>query len=994
MSTKTVFSLDLGTASIGWAVVSLDEEQGGEVIGLGVRSFEEPVEPKERKPKNVKRRNARMARRTTFRRKDRKKHLLSLLQSKRMAPSVNLESWLSLNPYDLRRAGTSSQLSLEELGRALYHICQRRGFLSNRKTKGLSETGIPEVDNLIELDESSDLQKSLSSGKKDEDSLMLASIAQLQSQLIEKGITLGSYLAELNDNKERIRSRHTQRSMYSEEFKRIWNTQSEYYPDILRDDFKLEIERAIFFQRPLRPVLRGKCQLEPNKPCTLRLHTAFQELRIWQTLANIRLTSTSDYKERGLSQEEKLIIAQALETTEKLSWAKFRKLLKVPGKDRYRINLEEGGMLALEGNKTSVALNRSTDGLWNTLDQTTKDTAQDILTSRMTDRVKLHKLISDANVNPETAYKLLIANLPDGTASMSLKAIKKILPHLKEGHDFYNARLAAGYVAIHEAENENLDILPWESLNDLRNPGVKKCVFESRKLVNALIRKYGKPDEIKIELARELGQNKLDRQNIQRAQRENELLNQQAATLAQENGIASPSRTDKLKYRLWLECNQTCPFTGKPISISELWTEKWHIEHIIPFSISLDDSFANKTLCESHFNVHVKKNQLPSQLFGADEQSRNAMLQRVGEFRGGRHKKKLFQVLREDLGDDFKARQLNDTRYASKYVRDYLKKLGIPVTSSTGKHTSDLRYQWGLHTVLSPDGDKNRMDHRHHAIDALVTGLTTPALVKRITELYKNGGSLQHGNLKAPLPWPDLRNQVIAAVDKMVVTHEPRHRVRGALHEETGYGHSKLNGKLTTRKPLVGLTEGEVQRIVDDSLREKVQAHIKNTDGKLEERLATFRVTDKEGVIHPVHRVQIYARGSSEDRYLKTDRGYFPSGANQWLIITKKLESEERNAHIVPLWRAAKLVHERTPMESLIPDGEEIIFVLNKNDMIELSEPKPGYFRVVKFSEENPVYLVCRPHFRADESEDVRIRTRASLQQIVTTLKVGMIDVK
>jgi len=996
VDSSLIFSLDLGTASIGWSAYRSSDIEQGEILGLGVRSFEEPVEAKSREPKNAKRRTARGARRVTGRRKERKRLLLSILQQNQLAPDSNaIEEWTVFNPYELRAKALDEKLSIPELGRALYHLGQRRGFLSNRKTRGLESTGIEEVDQLIELDEQADLEHGRNSKGSDEDSQMLVSIAALQNQIEAGGFrTVGEYFATKLSEKERIRARHTLRAMFSHEFELIWEFQKQFYPEKLTDALKLQIERSIFFQNPLKPVLRGKCSLEENKPVTMRAHSLFQEARIWQELANITIQTTNDWQKRGLTIEERGVIFDRLNSSRKLTWTEFRKILQLPKKDKAIINLEENAQKKhLDGNITNASLIQATDQAWSKLDQETRDVAMDTLVSRLNDKEKLVRLVNKLNIRAPIAYKLVIASLPDGTASLSLKAIKKLIPHLRDGLNYYDAKISAGYTPEHEREHPTNDILEWEKLENVRNPGVLKCTYETRKLINALIRKYGKPDEIKIELARELGQGRQEKLDILAANKKNEKLNDEARRIAAENGVSKPSRTDAIKYRLWVECNQQCPFTGKPIPLSALWTEKWNIEHIIPFSISLDDSFANKTLCDAEFNQNIKRNRLPTETFAGNPDEWNQVLLRINNFKSGLHKKNLFQLNREDIPDDFKSRQLNDTRYASVLVRDFLKKLGIPVSSCTGKHTSDLRRHWGLHTILDEEGKKNRDDHRHHAIDALVVGLTTPAYVKRIADLYKSGGSLQLSSQRVPLPWLNIREDVKNAVDKIIVTHEPRHKVRGALHEETGYGRSKVNQKFTTRKAIETLTPGEVERIVDPALRKKIEEHVFSSEGKWEDKMANFRIIDKNGVIHHANRVKIYARGESEDRYLKTNRGYFPSGANQWLIITNNRTTNARNAHIIPLYKATLAIKNNLPMKDLIPSEEDFVFLLQKNDMVELAGDKPGIYRVVKFSIIPNIYITFRPHNRADDAADVRVVSLPKLNNIVKLLRVGMIDV-
>ena len=1000
-----ILGLDLGTASVGWSLVE-DDQDVQRLLGMGVRSFQEPIVPKTKESKNASRRAARLLRRNTERRAMRKRELKRILETHQMCPAENIDAWISLDPYILRQRALSEKLTITEIGRALYHLGQRRGFLSNRKSKGFELTDFPEVNELIRLDEEADLNQAKSNTKKsDENSMMLSEIATLRDQIESSGCrTLGEFFQKKLTSGERIRSKHTLREMFKHEFEAIWEKQKSFYPNKLNDALKAQLYKIIFFQRPLKDQshLRSQCTLEPGKPVTLRSHHIFQEFRILCELRNIRLISVHSGKEIPLSDEEVDKCLAKLSETAKLTFTQMRALLGLPKKDKLMINLEVSNPKGfLEGNKTNVALNATTNGQWSDWDEVRKSQVIETIITQGTDLTKLNQLISSVGIHPEQAYKILTTPLVDGTASYSLKAIKKMIPHLKSGCDKHRAQVEAGYEGM-QWPDHTTDKLNWHDIPEARNPGVNKCLHETRKVVNAIVKKYGKPDLVRIEMGRDLALPKDVRYEIENANKKNQAANEEAVQFATENGVKKPKRADVIKYKLWKECDGICPYTGKSIPLSELWGSNWDIEHIIPFSISFDDSFSNKTLCDADFNRNVKRNRIPSEIYSQDNPRWAEMLSRVDSLQTGRHKKKLFAISKSDLPEDFVSRQLNDTRYASRLVRDYVAHLGVSVESSTGKHTSILRKHWGLHNILDVDGQKNREDHRHHAIDALVVALTSRAYVKRVCDLYKNGGSLEHSPHKVPLPWESLRADTLSAVNKIVVTHEPSMRVRGALHEETGYGLNS-KGMFTTRKSLSQLTQGEIERIVDDSLKAKVLEHIYRTEGKLEEKLATFRVVDRNGVSHEVQRVKLYARGQTKDRYFKTRRGYFPSGSNQWLLITESNETGVRDAIVVPLWKAVEISRAKIPVESLVPDGQRLIMCLQKNDMVEIKlAHSTEYYRVSGIAVENPVDLHLHHHAFAQSQERnskpkdsiVRIRSRKDLPLILKRLTVGMIDVR
>jgi CRISPR-associated endonuclease Csn1 len=218
-----IWGFDIGTSSLGWSVISWDEAKPGEVIAAGVRCFEEPIEPKSKASKAIARRTARGMRRNLGRRSERKRAVMDLLQESQMTSS-DLLAWRSLDVYQLRAKAIDERLTLAELGRVLLHLSQRRGFQSNRKS-ALSETGIPEVDALIEESERRSLirQEAKAAKKGDaaeaEEGIVLSSITHLHDEMEEAGSrTLGSHLNTLISQGEHARRRHTHRAQHQAEF--------------------------------------------------------------------------------------------------------------------------------------------------------------------------------------------------------------------------------------------------------------------------------------------------------------------------------------------------------------------------------------------------------------------------------------------------------------------------------------------------------------------------------------------------------------------------------------------------------------------------------------------------------------------------------------------------------------------------------------------------------------------------------------------------------
>ena len=355
-----------------------------------------------------------------------------------------------------------------------------------------------------------------------------------------------------------------------------------------------------------------------------------------------------------------------------------------------------------------------------------------------------------------------------------------------------------------------------DAVPQLRNPVVCRGLTELRKVVNALIREYGKPDVVRVELARDLKRSRRQREDITRQNRENEKRREAAKRrLLNEVGIKNPKPVDVLKLLLADECNWECPYTGKTIPMRALFgpSPQFDIEHIIPFSRSLDNSFPNKTLCEVAENRNIKQNRTPYEAYSCREEKWMQILGRVKRFRGTAAHAKLRKFQQKDLDQDFVNRQLQDTRYMSRTALEYIGLLyggtidpegRRRVQVSAGRITAYLRDEWGLNAVLA-DGDadeKNRNDHRHHAVDAVAIALTDAATVQLLSRSAAPARERGH-RLFTPIeaPWQGFGEEVRHRVEAINISYRVNRRITGALHKETLY--SKPHNPLSAHPVLI-----------------------------------------------------------------------------------------------------------------------------------------------------------------------------------------------
>ena len=339
------------------------------------------------------------------------------------------------------------------------------------------------------------------------------------------------------------------------------------------------------------------------------------------------------------------------------------------------------------------------------------------------------------------------------------------------------------------------------------NPTVHIGLNRLRKLVNELIALHGKPESIVIELARDLKNSLEDRKEIAKRQADAQKANENREKTITDAKV-QPTPLMMRKIRLWEEqavgATKQCPFCGGKISINQALSEKTEIEHLLPFSRTLDDSMANKVLAHTECNRR-KGNRSPIEAFGAEKSGKYeyaGILERARSLPGNKawrfNEDAMERYEREERG--FLNRQLNETRYLSRVAREYMTSIcpKEKVYVVTGQLTAMLRGKWGITTgKLLGDGQpadehsKNRNDHRHHAVDALVIALTSRSLLQRVATLAGQNREEGIKRLLAnfPKPWDGFSHEELRRrLARVVVSHRPEHGLAGQLHNATAYG--------------------------------------------------------------------------------------------------------------------------------------------------------------------------------------------------------------
>lgn len=980
-----VMGIDLGPNSIGWAAIK-GRKGTSPSIHLGVRVFEAGLDDLQQdgrgKSPNMKRREARQVRRRLERHTRRLIKCANALQRADLLPEGDLndsqerhrvlqELDLSIeNPYALRARALDEKLEPHELGRALFHIAQRRGFLSNRKAPP----------------------------RPDEDpGKVKADIGELWQQMQDAGCrTLGELLARSMDgNGQRIRGKYTARQMYEDEFEKIWIAQSRYH-ECLTESLKKRVHRAIFHQRPLKVQrgLVGRCELEPKRRRAPWALLAAQRFRYLQTVNNLKVIDETSGEIRSFTTEEREALVDALEHRGDMTFGGIRRLLKLR---KTKFNLELGGEKKIPGNRTAAALIKALGPeRWASFSEEDREGIVEDLRSIVKDDTLKRRVISRRGLDDEAAEALLSVSLNPGYCGFSRQAIARLLPLLERGTSLQTA-IKECYPDRWERSADPVDQLPpldGSGLPELRNPIVYRTLSELRRVVNAIIKRHGKPASICIELGRDLRQTPKQRQATWKKMRANEKHREAASEkLREEVGIEDPSRDDIVKILLAEECGCECPYTGRRIKIRGLFGAhpQFDIEHIVPFDRCLDNSYMNKTLCAVDENRRVKHDRTPFEAYGGS-QKYSQILERVSRFRGNARREKLrrFKMDERQMAEflaGFTARQLNDTRWAAKWAKQYLGLLyggigddGIDasgkrrIRSVTGPITAMLRSGWGLNGVLGDGPGKTRDDHRHHAVDAAVVALTDAGAVKALSLAAQRATGRLFERIDPP--WPDLRDVLRAAVDEVTTSHRINGRVRGQLHLETLYGRPREDetGKPHVRKrvPLHSLSAKDVDKIVDPIVRASVQAKLSQLD--IDDPKKAFadeqnlpRLEGRNDQLIPVHRVRL-------SQVLKT-RAIGRGHRTRHVVTEKKhhmavfalVDDDERllkwDAEVVSMYEA----HQRKGGGSPIIAREfgpetKFLFSLVKGDVIELDATEDhgsrGLYIVKKIMASKQLYFI------------------------------------
>ena len=444
----------------------------------------------------------------------------------------------------------------------------------------------------------------------------------------------------------------------------------------------------------------------------------------------------------------------------------------------------------------------------------------------------------------------------DKAVALSLKALRKINPFLVQGMIYDKACEAAEYDHTAPTEAQPQQFLPYIPVEEVRNPVVIRALTQARKVINAMIRRYGSPMQINIELSRELSQPYKERDRIKDEQKEFQAEKQRVVEHFNEIFKRDPRGEELTKFRLWKQYDR-CAYTGvylDPQSLIDVGGAE--IDHILPESRSWDNSLNNKVLCTAKAN-RDKADQTPYEYLKGESDSPQwheykIRMQANKKFRQA----KLNRLLRVDFQgkaeEEFRERNLNDTRYIARFLQEFLKlnlqfapsENKIKVQTRNGAVTSFLRAHWGLLKVRA-DGDL------HHALDAAVVACTTQGFVKRVSDYSRkrelwasdkkpndttrdleiidiDTGEITATNYQKkdardfPMPWENFRADVKDALNDVFVSRAPTRKATGGVHDEKIRSTKRMIGEkpvTTSKTKLQDLSLASLENIPEKDTR-------------------------------------------------------------------------------------------------------------------------------------------------------------------------------
>lgn len=891
--------LDIGVASVGWAVVALDKNNSPYgIISMGSRIFDAAEHPKTGASLAAPRREARSARRRLRRHRHRNERIRGLIVQKGIISANELETLFDgklEDIYALRVRALDEAVSAKEFSRILIHLSQRRGFRSNRKSGASKEDG--ELLSAV----SANVERMTSGGYRTAAELFLK-CDDYREHKRNKG---GNYLSTVS------------RDMVADEVGLIFAAQRGFGMSFASEAIEREYTEILLSQRSFdegpggNSPYRGKdnvghCTLFPEERRSAKAAYSFEYFNLLTHINNIRLIEGGSSV--PLTEEQRKTLIDLAHKSANLDFAKLRKELALRPEQLFNL-VSYRPELTVEAaeKKTKFCYLKAYHELRRAFDKLSKNyilgmsrdklnAVGNVLSSYHTEKT-ISENLKAAELTDEELEAALTVGSFSGFGHISVKACDALIPWLEQGMKYNEACAAAGidFRGHSDKERSHLLHLTEADLEPVTSPVVRRAVSQTVKVVNAIIRERGcSPTFINVELAREMSKPFDERNRLKRENENNQARNERIMEQIRELKRSSPGGQDLLKFLLWQEQDGRCAYSLAPIPIERLFEDGYtEIDHIVPYSISFDDSRNNKALVLSKEN-RDKGNRLPLQYL-AGERRDNFIVWVNSNVRNYKKRAKLLkETISKDESKNFRERNLQDTKTMSVFLLNYLndnlefapsEKRKKRVTAVNGAVTAYLRKRWVLGKVRA-NGDL------HHAVDALVVACTTDGMIQRVSRYYKGHENNtvevdpETGEVisRFPEPWPQFRKELEGRLSNdpaknlcglglplygdaevplrpLFVSRMPKRKVTGAAHKETiSSPAAQSEGLVITKRPLTDLKldktggiEGYYKPESDRLLYEALTAQLIKYGGVAKEAFAEpFRKPKRDGTPGPV----------------------------------------------------------------------------------------------------------------------------------------------
>ncbi len=1060
---------DMGANSLGWVAIALDAPVDGKptsILAAGSRIFSSGANGAGRDAKSgeslaVARRDARAMRRRRDRFQQRQRALVKYLIADGLFPEDEAErrALTALDPYALRARALDEALTLPELGRALFHLNQRRGFKSNRKADRKADDDAGKIAVGVDRTRTAIAEAEATAGAEPGSWTYGKWLHEMRAAAPDANHIPGVRTRLRPETGEDAKGDgydfYPGRALLEAEFDAIWHAQAPHHPAVLTDAVHDRLYEIVFYQRPLKAPRIGMCTLIAGDERLAKSHPLFQRRRLYEEVNALMIVRPGEVAQR-LTRDDRDVLFLKLKDKAKVSFATLRKALKLDPDARFnkesenRPDLKGDEVIAVMGAKTRFGtrwIHLSVEEQWAVISRL------DAVESDAEDAAFRAWLAATYDLTPEQTRAVANAPLPQGYGRFGETATRRLIDALRDGEKdgrvlvYSEAVIAAGF--HHHSDHRTGEVfedaqgrpqLPYYGvalerhimpgtgdpadpeemrIGRLTNPTVHIGLNQLRRVVNRLIRAYGPPTEIAIELAREL---KLTDDDKQRQNRENNL-----------NRIAAERRSEKLRelgqadngsnralLKLWEELNpenvldRRCVYSGVQIGCEMLFSAAVEVDHILPFGATLDDSNGNKILCLREAN-REKRKRSPYEAWGHTNRwdaiaARAAQLPRTKRWR---FEPDAMDKFRDESG--FQARHLVDTQYLARLSREYLATLYPDKGEGTGKVwvspgrlTEMVRRKLGLNDLLpdhnyagGADQAKNRRDHRHHAIDAAVVAIVDRSLLNRIAHESGKDGAEGRERIRIPDPWDGFRDDLRDAINAITVSHRTDHgtaskaglpkgkdATAGRLHNDTAYGFTgatdaKGNSIVVRRVPLSSIKKlADLDRIRDARLRADLYRHLEGLDGKAFEKAVSefprrdwhpyggirrVRVTEPLSVIPIRDRNGAIYKGYKGDSNYRYDVWELPDG--KWVTGWKDREGQAVSS-VVSMFDA----HQPGDPPRPHPAARKVLS-LHQNDLLAIERDGEArrLMRVVKFGQNGQITLA-----EPQQAGDLKRRDAAS----------------